>query len=544
MVTVVVAACALLVAGVLALALRLAHVRANRQAEAILRNVDGHLSAISMSVAQAIDRLVDARGDRPAALLTLDFDALVDALVAEAAARTGADAVVLRVEGPGGRPVVAALGHEGDAEPLEQALVPPDARPFRAATIEWAYASVEEPDARLFRSALVTPLGVGTVSGALAVFSTSPAAFHAEQAAVLRTLVEDASVALENARRFAELEARLHVDLATGVPDRRGYELELEREVARAQRTGRPLSVVLVGLENGPGSSGLGEMARLLTRVTRGTDISCRRGERELAVLLPETHEAGATRLTARLRDEARRGLRGQSQTTFAVGYAEWRRNESVDALDARAEAALTRPPAAVNGTREPGRLRTTASPSEPAAGTTPAPPARRASDRDAPVGNELRRDALDALAQTMAGTQRLGRSLALVALDVEALDDVAELLGRDVADALLADIARRLDHAVSDGSVHRLGPAAFALVLADSTLDDAEALLGTLQASFEPPDGAERVTLTAGVTQLADGDDAEGALGRAEHALRQAREVGPGTVVVAHPGSRRPRRA
>jgi GGDEF domain-containing protein len=542
MVTVVVAACALLVAGVLALALRLAHVRANRQAEAILRNVDGHLSAISMSVAQAIDRLVDARGDRPAALLTLDFDALVDALVAEAAARTGADAVVLRVEGPGGRPIVAALGHEGDAEPLEQALAPPDARPFRAATIEWAYASVEEPGARLFRSALVTPLGAGTVPGALAVFSTAPAAFHAGQAAVLRTLVEDASVALENARRFAEVEARLHVDLATGVPDRRGYELELEREVARAQRTGRPLSVVLVGLENGPGSAGLGEMARLLTRVTRGTDISCRRGERELAVLLPETHEAGATRLTARLRDEARRGLRGQSQTTFAVGYAEWRPNESVDALDARAEAALTRP--AVNGTREPGRLRTTASPSEPAAGTTPAPPARRASDCDAPVGNELRRDALDALAQTMAGTQRPGRSLALVTLDVEALDDVAELLGRDVADALLADIARRLDHAVSDGSVHRLGPAAFALVLADSTLDDAEALLGTLQASFEPPDGAERVTLTAGVTQLADGDDAERALGRAEHALRQARQVGPGTVVVAHPGSPTPRRA
>jgi hypothetical protein len=72
MVTAVVAACALLVAGVLALTLRLAHVRANRQAEAILRNVDGHLSAISASVAQAIDRLVAARGDPPAAHQTLD----------------------------------------------------------------------------------------------------------------------------------------------------------------------------------------------------------------------------------------------------------------------------------------------------------------------------------------------------------------------------------------------------------------------------------------------------------------------------------------
>jgi diguanylate cyclase (GGDEF)-like protein len=544
MVTAVVAACALLAAGVLALALRLAHVRANRQAEDILRKVDAHLSAISASVAQAIDRLVDARGDRPAALLTLDFDALVDTLVEEAAERTGADAAVLRMEGPGGRPIVAALGHAAGAEPLERALATPDAQPFRAATIEWTYASVEGADTRPFRSALVTPLDAGTVPGALAVYSTSPAAFHAEHAAVLRTLVEDASVALENARRFAEVEARLHVDLATGVPDRRGYELELERQVARARRTGRPLSVVLVGLENGPGSAGLGEMARLLMRVTRGTDISCRRGERELAVLLPETQEAGATRLTARLRDEARRALRGKSQTTFAVGHAEWRPHESVDSLDARAEAALARPLAAVNGPRGQGRLRTTARPAEPAADAPPAAPASRASDRDAPVATELRRDALDALAQRMAGARRLGRSLALVALDVDALDHVAEHLGRDVADALLADIAQRLDRAVGDGSVHRLGSAVFALLLADSSLDDAETLVGTLQASFEPPDGAERVTLTAGVTELGDGEDAEGVLGRAEHALRQARQVGPGTVVVAHTGARTHRRA
>ena len=543
MVTAVVATCALVVVGMLVLALRLTHVRANRQAEAVLRNVDGHLAGISASVAQAIDRLVAARGDRPAALLTLDFDALVDALVAEAAARTDADAVVLRVEGPGGRPVVASLGHEADAEPLEQALVPPDARPFRAATIEWAYASVDEPDERVFRSALITPLGAGTVQGAVAVFSTSPGAFHAEHAVVLRTLVEDAGVALDNARRFAEVEARLHVDPATGVPDRRGYELELEREVARAQRTGHPLSVVLVGVHDGPGSAGLGEMARLLTRVTRGTDISCRRGERELAILLPETREAGATRLTARLRDEASRALRRESQTTFAVGYAEWRPNESVGSLDARAEAALARPLAAVGGGREKGPPRTTASLAEPVARST-ASGGRRGSDRDEPLSDELRSDALDALARKMLDARRLDRSLALVALDVEALDDLAEHLGRDVADALLGDIARRLDDSVGDGSLHRLGRAEFALLLADSTLDDAETLLATLQASFEPPDGAERVTLTAGVTELADGEDAEGVLGRAEHALRQARQVGPGTVVVAHTGSRTPRRA
>jgi GGDEF domain-containing protein len=123
----------------------------------------------------------------------------------------------------------------------------------------------------------------------------------------------------------------------------------------------------------------------------------------------------------------------------------------------------------------------------------------------------------------------------------VEALDDVAEQLGRDVADAILADMARRLDNAVGVGSVHRLGRTEFALLLADSTVDDAETLVGTLQTSFEPPDDAERVTLTAGITELADGDDPDGALSRAERALRRAKQVGPGTVVVAHTGSRTP---
>ena len=63
----------------------------------------------------------------------------------------------------------------------------------------------------------------------------------------MRELLRDAGVALSNARRFAEVEARVNVDPATGVRNRRGYELELGREVARAERSGRPLSVVVVG---------------------------------------------------------------------------------------------------------------------------------------------------------------------------------------------------------------------------------------------------------------------------------------------------------
>ncbi len=521
MVTGVVAAFTLVVGGVLLVAVRYLNLRSGRQTEAVLRRIDGHLDAISTSVAQAVDRIVEVRSSGPQLLPTLDFDALVGTLLAEAAARTGADAAVLRVDGPGGRPVVASFGEGVDAEPLERTFDPPDRRSFRAATVEWTYAPLDDRETAPFRSALVAPLGTeGDAPGAVAVFSRSHDAFRAEQAGTLRALVEEAGVALANARRFADVEARAFLDPASGVPDRRGYEIELERAVARARRTGQPLTVAIVALEDGVRAerrgNGIGELARLVGRVTRGSDVSCRRGGQELAILLPETRESEASRLTARLREEAQRALGRSGQTTFAVGLAEWRPNESVEALDARAAAALPQPLVAVAAGRG----------AAPSPGSS-APAAHAAGE------NGLRADAVEELARRMDEPQGREHSLTVVALDVTGLDDVADRLGREVADAALAELARQLDRGVGDGSVHRTGRATFALVLAGSSAD-AEALLGTLQTTLGPAEGEYELRLSAGVTEVVAGDDGEGALARAEHALWQARQAGPGTVVVA----------
>ena len=525
MVTGVVAACAVAIAGALILlAFRLARTRSDRRLEAVLLGVDGHLEAISTSVGQAIDRFAEARSESSQLFLTLDFDELVDSLVAEAAVRTGADAVVLRVDGPRGRPVVASLGSGVDAEQLERTFGPPGARPFRAATTEWTYRASDEPDEALFRSALVTPLEPETgATGVLAVYSTSYGAFRSTHATTLQALLAEAAVGLTNARRFAEVEARTLLDPATGVPSPRGYELELGREVARAQRSGRPLSVVLVGIEGTSTSTsaekrgnGVADVARLLTRITRKSDISCRRGEREFAILLPGTREAGATTLTRRLREEAKTTL-GVARSTLTVGSVEWHPDETIEAFDARADTALGRPLAAL------GRLASMSS-------------TNREPDDD------LRRDALDSLAREVTDAHRLERPLALVVLDVDGLEETAQHHGREVADSVLAEVAKRLDESVGAGSVHRLGPDEFAVVLSAATADDAEALLGTLHALLQPPPEVERITLCAGITELAEGEDAPATLERAEQALRQAKQVGHGTVVVAVPGGSPPR--
>jgi len=529
MVSAVVAAFALVGVGVVLVLVRHLQARTDRQTEAILRSVDTHLEAISASVAQAVDRVLDSRSARPALLPTLDFDALVGTILAEAAARTGAEAVVLRVAGPGHEPVVASVGEHVDGELLERTFGPPDARPFRAATVDWTYAPTEDLEFSPFRSALVAPLSTDADEpGVLAVFSTSHDAFRAEQAGSLKALVEDAGVALDNARRFAEVEARTFVDPALGVPDRRGYERELERAVARARRTGRPLTVAIVAVDESRRAerrSGIGDLARLVTRVTRGTDVSCRRGGGELAIVLPETAEPDAARLTARLRDEARRALGRSGQTTFAVGLAEWHPDESVQALDARAAAALTRPLAAVSNASRPPRSFESAG-IAPSGGET--------------VADELVDDAVAELARRIGDARRLDHPLALVALEVAGLDDLADRLGRDVADAALAELVRRLDSHVGDGSVHRLGQATFALLL-DGDTTSAETLLGALATDVGPAETESAIGLSAGVTEVVEGDDERAAFARAEHALWQARQAGRGTVVVALPGSRTP---
>ena len=155
-------------------------------------------------------------------------------------------------------------------------------------------------------------------------------------------------------------------------------------------------------------------------------------------------------------------------------------------------------------------------------------------------VADELVDDAVAELARRIGDARRLDHPLALVALEVAGLDDLADRLGRDVADAALAELVRRLDGHVGDGSVHRLGQATFALML-DGDTTSAETLLGALATDVGPAETESAIGLSAGVTEVVEGDDERTAFARAEHALWQARQAGRGTVVVALPGSRTP---
>jgi GGDEF domain-containing protein len=536
MVTAVVAVCAVLVASALTvLAVRWANERADRRVSETLRHIDAHLEAMSASVARAVDAAT-ADNRLPYANLSLDFDEVVQSLIAEAAARTGADAVVLRVDGPTGRPLVASIGSGVEGENLDRSFGPPSDRHFGSAVIDWTYPPGDSGNST-FHSALVTPLASPGIRGTLVAYSRTRSAFSSRHADAVRALVADLSVPLANARRFAEVEARINLDPATGVPNRRGYELELRRETARAHRTGKPVSVLVVGITSPDAPTtapdDLRELAQVVDRVARRDDIACMRGDAELAVLLPGTRASGATALSSRIEAEATRRL-GPEASAVTVGVVESQQDETADALDARIESSLNRPRPAPIAVLEDARTASTAT-----ASTVHSTYAGRVEAAPREPGDVLRGDALEAVASELLAARRFGRSLAVVVLEVVGLEDTSGLESDADADSKIGRVASRLDRSLGAGSAHRLGPSEFALVLPGSGIDDAEALVDALQTALEPPHDDAGLVLSAGVTELAESDDAQAALGRAQHALWQAKQVGPGTVVVAVPGRR-----
>ena len=534
MVTVLVAVAAAALGVVATLvAMRVVRARSQRRLAPTRTRVDEHLRAIS----ETLDRVAALAGTvteagREELDLNLDLGSLLEQLASEAAAVTGAQAVAIRVEGTDGAPVVASFGTSDGAALLETALGPPDARPFRALTINWTYGPAAEDEGGAFSSALVVPVvEEGVATGALVAYAGATGSFDSEHLGALRALADQAAPSITSARRFAELGQRSLTDELTGIRNRSGYELELEREVARAHRTGRALSLLVVAIRGTEGADladdgaddALQEFATVLKRTARTTDIPCRRRALEFAVVLPETKDEGARRFWTRLQEETGTSFGRSGQRTFSAGLVEWRSNETSDALDARAAAA-------VGGGAALG----------PAAGPAPAAielDRRRAQAEDERIAEAVadpRRLLREHLAGAVAAARRLDRPLALVAAAVE-------VASGEGAAALRAHVAARIDDALDEGSaVSWVEPDRPVLVLPGATAADAQALVAVLQASLDVrPPGHEpgRATVSAGIAELAADEDAAGVLRRVQGALKQARRAGTGAVELAPSG-------
>ena len=134
-------------------------------------------------------------------------------------------------------------------------------------------------------------------------------------------------------------------DVLTGAVNRRGLNDVVPIEFARAQRSGAPLTLVMIDLDHfkryndrrghPAGDAVLRGAAQAWLKQLRPTDLLARYGGEEFTLLLPGTDARQAQLLVDRLRAPV------PDRQTFSAGIAIWDGRESATEILQRADAAL-----------------------------------------------------------------------------------------------------------------------------------------------------------------------------------------------------------
>jgi diguanylate cyclase (GGDEF)-like protein len=151
--------------------------------------------------------------------------------------------------------------------------------------------------------------------------------------------------------QFYALRSHAMIDPLTGLYNRRFAEQRLAAEVARSERAGHALGVLMLDLSNfkqindaytrAAGDQVLTGFATRLTRVIRGSDLAVRLENDEFLILLPDCTSEQLKRVLGRL-SPVEVEWRGQKlPVTFSAAWKQYELGESPEEFLARAEQAL-----------------------------------------------------------------------------------------------------------------------------------------------------------------------------------------------------------
>ena len=136
--------------------------------------------------------------------------------------------------------------------------------------------------------------------------------FDVEERMTAESLAGQAVVALENARLHGIVERQALVDGLTGLANRRQADETLAIELARVERIGGPVGLILADVDDfkavndrhghPTGDMVLRDLAATLRETVREIDTAARWGGEEFAVILPGTDLEGAAQVAERLR--------------------------------------------------------------------------------------------------------------------------------------------------------------------------------------------------------------------------------------------------
>jgi diguanylate cyclase (GGDEF)-like protein len=289
---------------------------------------------------------------------SIDLEELMDRVLDAAMEIPGFDAAMMVVERQDGAPAVVTRGMTADesARPPTSGVV--GTLPGTI-TVSYRYGKDHEnADAELIRGGAFIPLmgrelrPVGTLSLFWRSPDVEPGSHEIEQAEHLAT---SSISAIENARRYGEARKLAETDALTGLFNQRFFQETLRREVTRAHRYQRKLTLVVFDLDDFKsindqvghlaGDRVLAQAADRLREAVRSVDVACRIGGDEFAVIMPESAAEDGEQLFRRVHNSMRGTALGPDEQRLRLsgGIAELLHGDTPASLFERADAALYR---------------------------------------------------------------------------------------------------------------------------------------------------------------------------------------------------------
>jgi diguanylate cyclase (GGDEF)-like protein len=185
-------------------------------------------------------------------------------------------------------------------------------------------------------SLIVVPLiARGSLKGTLNVYRIGEdALFDAAEFELAKRFGDAAALALDNAQIRASLEHQAQTDSLTGLYNHRHFHERLRAELTRISRTRDTVAVLMLDLDDfkrvndvyghGEGDRVLVALAQLLRSVVRASDVVCRVGGEEFAIIMPSCTAADALCLASRVAENVRTAVLSPSgRLTISAGVVE-----------------------------------------------------------------------------------------------------------------------------------------------------------------------------------------------------------------------------
>jgi diguanylate cyclase (GGDEF)-like protein len=173
------------------------------------------------------------------------------------------------------------------------------------------------------------------IKGALNVYRLGEdAAFGDDEFELAKRFGDAAALAIDNAQIRARLEHQAQTDSLTGLFNHRTFHERLRFALRRASGTHRPVALLMLDIDDfkrvndvyghGTGDEVLRELADVLRATVRGSDVVCRIGGEEFAVIMTSCGAESASKLARRLVDAVGAlELEPAGRITLSVGVAQ-----------------------------------------------------------------------------------------------------------------------------------------------------------------------------------------------------------------------------